>query len=172
MLTDKVFICSEWHERFLWNFRKDVAYDNIKTHKKQGFTLSLEHTFLVKPQRALTPPSLFRVNTFLQNTSKYIYHTLHKGCAIKKIQNIYTNTTDHTVIRTYSSSNNLISFISRVLIGPHLIFCSPTSPTYCSLPQKCTPVRWYKTLDISLLNRQPQKNYLTERWIKTIQNLA
>ena len=25
--------------------RKDVTYDNIKSHKKQGFTLSLENVF-------------------------------------------------------------------------------------------------------------------------------
>ena len=31
-------------------FRKDVTYDNIKSHKKQGFALSLENTFLEKPQ--------------------------------------------------------------------------------------------------------------------------
>ena len=31
-------------------FRKDVAYANIIIHKKPGFTLSLEDTFLKKPQ--------------------------------------------------------------------------------------------------------------------------
>ena len=31
-------------------FRKDVTYDNIKSHKKQGSTLSSEDTFLEKPQ--------------------------------------------------------------------------------------------------------------------------
>ena len=32
-------------------FGKDVTYDNIKSlKKKQGFTLSLEDTFLEKPQ--------------------------------------------------------------------------------------------------------------------------
>ena len=31
-------------------FRKHVTYDNIKSHKKQGFTLSLEDAFLGKPQ--------------------------------------------------------------------------------------------------------------------------
>ena len=30
--------------------RKDVTYDNIKTHKKQGFYHSLEDTFSEKPQ--------------------------------------------------------------------------------------------------------------------------
>ena len=40
-------------------FRKNVAYDNIKSHKKPGFPLSLENTFLEKPQGGgvkLTPP--------------------------------------------------------------------------------------------------------------------
>ena len=31
-------------------FRKNVFYDNIKSHKKQGFTLSLEDTFPEKQQ--------------------------------------------------------------------------------------------------------------------------
>ena len=30
-------------------FRKNVSYDNIKSHKKQGFTPSLENTVLKKP---------------------------------------------------------------------------------------------------------------------------
>ena len=37
-----------------------MAYDNIKIHKKQGFTLFIENTFLEKPQRGgvkLTPHS-------------------------------------------------------------------------------------------------------------------
>ena len=41
----------------------------------------------------------------------------------------------------YSSSNNLISVISRVLIDPYLNFCSLISPTCCNLPRKCTPVK-------------------------------
>ena len=31
-------------------FRKDVAYDNIESHKKQGFILSPENTILEKAQ--------------------------------------------------------------------------------------------------------------------------
>ena len=31
-------------------FRKDLTYDNNKSHKKQGFPLSLEDTFFEKPQ--------------------------------------------------------------------------------------------------------------------------
>ena len=30
-------------------FKKNVTYDNMKTNKKQSFTLSLEYTFLEKP---------------------------------------------------------------------------------------------------------------------------
>ena len=47
------------------------------------------------------------------------------------------------VLRTsHSSSYNLTPPISRVLIGPHLIFCSLTSPTCCKSPRKCTPVKY------------------------------
>ena len=31
-------------------FRKDVAHDNIKSHKRKGLHLSLEDTFFEKPQ--------------------------------------------------------------------------------------------------------------------------
>ena len=48
MLTEKFFISSEQLEEFYEIFRKDVTYDNIKSHKNQGFTLSF--TFLKKPQ--------------------------------------------------------------------------------------------------------------------------
>ena len=48
MLTEKFFISSERLEKFYEIFRKDVTYDNIKSHKNQGFTLSLEDTFLKK----------------------------------------------------------------------------------------------------------------------------
>ena len=48
----------EWDLRNLLNylknfneiFREDVTYDNIKSHKKQGFILSLRDTVLGKPQ--------------------------------------------------------------------------------------------------------------------------
>ena len=36
-------------------FRNDVAYYNIKSHKNQGFTFSLENTFLEKPQPHTSP---------------------------------------------------------------------------------------------------------------------
>ena len=44
----------------LRNFN-DVAYDNIKSKKKQDFTLSLENTYLEKPQEGvkLTPLQAF-----------------------------------------------------------------------------------------------------------------
>ena len=43
------------------SFRKDVAYDNIKSKKLQGFTLFLENIFLEKSQdwMKLKPPSPF-----------------------------------------------------------------------------------------------------------------
>ena len=36
-----------------------MTYDNIKSHKKKRFTISLEDAFLEKPQRGvkLTPPA-------------------------------------------------------------------------------------------------------------------
>ena len=42
-------------------FRKDKTYNNIKSHTKQGFTLSLEDAFLEKLQGGviLTPPCYF-----------------------------------------------------------------------------------------------------------------
>ena len=48
MLTEKFFISSEQLEEFYEIFRKVVTYDNIKSHKNQGFALSF--TFLKKPQ--------------------------------------------------------------------------------------------------------------------------
>ena len=42
----------------------------------------------------------------------------------------------------YSSSYNLIPAISRVLIGWHLIFCSPMWPTCCNSSRKCTRVKY------------------------------
>ena len=49
-------------------------------------------------------------------------------------------------IPTYSPSGNLASPISRVLISQHLMFCSLTSwwLAVCSLPRKCTPVKYKK----------------------------
>ena len=43
---------------------------------------------------------------------------------------------------SYSSSYNLTAPISRVLIGPLLIFCSLTSPTWCNSPRKYMPVKY------------------------------
>ena len=50
----------------------------------------------------------------------------------------------HYSINTYSLSYNLRPPIARVLIGQHLIFYSLTSPTCCSSPRKCTPVKYKK----------------------------
>ena len=36
-------------------FRKDVTYDNIKSKKPQGFTISQDDTFLEKTQIPPTP---------------------------------------------------------------------------------------------------------------------
>ena len=36
-----------------------MTYDNIKSHKKQGFTLSLEDTFLEKQQGGQIDPPAF-----------------------------------------------------------------------------------------------------------------
>ena len=48
----KIFISSEQTKEFNETFRKDVAHGNIKSHKNTGFhSLSLENTFLEKPQR-------------------------------------------------------------------------------------------------------------------------
>ena len=44
------FISSELLEEFHWHFQKSVTYDNIKSNKKLGFTLSLEDTFFKKPE--------------------------------------------------------------------------------------------------------------------------
>ena len=49
--------------------RKDGTYDDIKSHKKPGFTLSLEDLFFEKRQGLsnLTPPSSrFRVKTSMK----------------------------------------------------------------------------------------------------------
>ena len=42
--------------------RKNITCNNIKSHKKQGFILSLKNTFLEKAQGVkLTPASHFKV---------------------------------------------------------------------------------------------------------------
>ena len=43
---------------------------------------------------------------------------------------------------TYSSSYILTPAISWVLIGDHLIFCSPPWPMCCNSLPKCTPVKY------------------------------
>ena len=53
----------------LWSFneifRNDVAYDNIKNHKYQEFTISLADTFLKKPQGCqIVPPAFLGLRTF------------------------------------------------------------------------------------------------------------
>ena len=53
-------------------FRKDVAENNVKCHKKQGFILFLENTFLEKPKEGergsdWPPPSFLRVKECNKN---------------------------------------------------------------------------------------------------------
>ena len=53
----------------MWNFnktfRKDVNYDNIKSPKKQGFTVSLEAIFFKKPLGAqINPPAFLGLTIF------------------------------------------------------------------------------------------------------------
>ena len=46
-------------------FRNDVAYDNIKSHKNQEFTISLADTFKKKPQEGSNcPPALLGLRIF------------------------------------------------------------------------------------------------------------
>ena len=48
---DKEFLHIFWTTlRISIIIRKDVNYDNVKSHKNQGFTLSLEDMFFVKQQ--------------------------------------------------------------------------------------------------------------------------
>ena len=62
-------------------FKKNVPCDNIKSHQKRGYTLSLETTILEKPQGGgggfkLTPtPSLFRVKSSALKRSVPFYMT-------------------------------------------------------------------------------------------------
>ena len=71
MLTEKFFISSE--RSFNKIFRKDVTFDNIKSHKKQGFTLSLENTFFGKPQGG--PPAVLGLIKTRLNPRWKISHT-------------------------------------------------------------------------------------------------
>ena len=61
----------------------------------------------------------------------------------------------------YSSSYHLTPPFSRVLIAPHLIFCSLTSPTCYNSPRKCTPVKYKAKLCFQLSHRQPLSYLLT-----------
>ena len=72
MLTEKFFISSERLEEFFnESFRKNVAYDNIKSHKKPGFHPPLQRYIFRKttggsqtksPPTPLPPRNRFRVN--------------------------------------------------------------------------------------------------------------
>ena len=60
MLGNVKKILGDWGN-FSEIFRKDKTYDNIKSHKKHSFTLSLEDLFLENLQEGvkLTPPFYF-----------------------------------------------------------------------------------------------------------------
>ena len=60
MLENVKKILSDW-KNFSEIFRKDKTYDNIKSHKKHGLTLSPEDAFLKKLQKSVkfTPPCYF-----------------------------------------------------------------------------------------------------------------
>ena len=58
ILTNSLFLLNDLRN-FTGIFRKDVTYDNIKSHKNQGFTFSLEDTFLEKPQGGQNDPPAF-----------------------------------------------------------------------------------------------------------------
>ena len=62
--TEKFFISSERLEEFQWHFQERCDLDNIKSHKKQGFTLCLEDTFFEKPQGGGLnwPPAVLGLN--------------------------------------------------------------------------------------------------------------
>ena len=66
-------------------------------------------------------------------------------------------TTSTTRYQPYSPFYNLAPPISRVLIGQYLIFCSLKSPTCCSSPRKCTPVKYKKKQKLAsqLSHRHP-----------------
>ena len=50
VLNKKIYISSDrLAGRLVKFFRKDVTYDTIKSHKKQGYAVSLEDTLLEKP---------------------------------------------------------------------------------------------------------------------------
>ena len=57
-------------------FGKNVTCGNIKSHKKQSFTLSLENTVLENPQVwrfKLTPPSPFTYNSLKISLYKFYF---------------------------------------------------------------------------------------------------
>ena len=64
---DKIFISSERPKKFQWNMWLMII---LKFAKNQGFTLSVEGTFLEKPQG--------RVSSFPKNS----FETAEFGCAV------------------------------------------------------------------------------------------
>ena len=78
-----------------------------------------------------TVPSSWKFFTFLW------IHELFGGILWNFRWNARFNHHLMAAIVTYSSSCNLIPPFSGVLIGRHLIFCTPTWPTCCNSSRKC-----------------------------------
>ena len=74
-------------QNFNETFRKDVSYDNIRSPKKQGFTVSLEAAFFKKPLGAQIDPLAFLGLTIFNNF-KYIEHPFNKNLPMVTISNI------------------------------------------------------------------------------------
>ena len=67
-MTEKLFIHFEQLENFNEIFRKDVTYDNIKSHKNQDFTSLQKIHFLKYTGRGqIHHPSCFAVNAPLES---------------------------------------------------------------------------------------------------------
>ena len=59
---EKIFKSSEQLEKFQWNFQEDVAYNNIKSHKKPGlYPVSRRYSFEKTTGGQIDPSSRLRV---------------------------------------------------------------------------------------------------------------
>ena len=65
-IDDKILISSDELRNFNEIFRKNVSYDNTKSHKKQCFILFLENAVPEKPQGGcqFEPPDFLRLNSY------------------------------------------------------------------------------------------------------------
>ena len=105
-----MFIYSEDLKNFNEIFRKDVAYDNIKSHtKKQSFTLSLSSLSL----------SLFLSNTFFELTPPPIYLNINHSFSSKWLRFTYFLSENHrefdffVIAREISKSDFFVTFCKR-----------------------------------------------------------